>query len=161
MKQAINIPIKSSKLNGIYKPYAGVKPHITLVYPFEYSDQKKLKEHIKKSISKIKPFKISFEDLKKSKREYYLYLLVKKGKPIIVNLQRKLNSGLLDFPKKINVFEWPPHITLRIFKNKKEINDYIQKIKDKRIKFEFNVNKIQLVGLKGNKIIKRIKFNLK
>jgi len=71
MKQVINILLKLDKkiekIRRKYDPYSNkFKPHITLVYPFEFQDQEALISHIKNSIKGIKPFKISLEKIGES-----------------------------------------------------------------------------------------------
>ena len=164
MKQAIAILLKKDKqiekIRKNYIPnYKKFKPHITLVYPFEIKNKKQLNEHIQKSV-KIKQFKLSLEKLKKSAKEYYLYLLVKKGKKKIVKLYKKLNSGILKGFKNKDMPKFIPHITIGIFKTKKEIDKAIKEIKD--VKFETKIEHINLLNLDKNNKIKSIKkFRLK
>jgi len=158
MKQAINIQLKI-KPPLIYKKR---KPHITLVYPFEIKNQENLEKHIKKSIENIKPFKITLKGLKKSKKEHYLSLAINQGKSQIMEIYRNLNSGILKGSKNPKIPRYVPHMTLRKFKSKKEIDKILKDPKSKNLEFSTKISSIQLITLKKGDIIKLIKnFNLK
>lgn len=159
-KQVINLMLKiNPKRYNIPKKY---KPHITLVYPFEDIDQKKLNEHIKKSIKNIHPFRIVLRGLQKSAKEYYLYLLVKNGKSKVMKLYRNLNSGLLKGFKNKDMPRYTPHITLGVFKTKKELDLALKQEKARRKEYIVKINSIQLSTLNKNNSIKSIKnFKLK
>jgi len=167
MKQVINIILKKNKeiekVRMKYdKNYKKFKPHINLVYPFKNIDQKKLHEHIKKSIENIKSFKIILKGLKKSSKDYYLYLLVDKGKKEVIKLYKNLNKSLLKDFKNKDMPRYIPHLTLGVFKTKKEIDDAIRKIQKQNLKFETKINAICLLTLNKNLTIKSIKkFKLK
>ncbi len=158
MKQAIKIQLKI-KLPLIYKKR---KPHITLVYPFEIKNQKTLEKHIKKSIENIKPFKITLKGLKKSKKGHYLSLAIDQGKSQFMEIYRNLNSGILKNFKNPKILRYSPHVTLKKFKSKKEIDNTIKDLKSQNIKFSTKINSIQLLTLEKGDLIKSIKnFRLK
>ena len=81
---------KDEKVEQIRKKYVPnyekLKLHITLVYPFEFKDQDKLKKYILKSLKGFDPFEISLKGLQKSAKGYYLYLFVNVGKEIVVRM---------------------------------------------------------------------------
>ena len=155
MKQIINIilKIKHKSINLSKK----IKPHITLVYPFEDFNQQDLIKHIENSIEGIKPFQITLKGLKKSAKDYYLYLLVSKGKNKIIKLHKKLNSGILKYVKNKDMPRYIPHITLGVFKSKKEINSAMKNSLLKNQEYSTKVNSIQLLTLNKNNPIKSIK----
>jgi len=158
MMQAINIQLKI-KSPLIYKKR---KPHITLVYPFEVKNQKNLEKHIKKSIENIRPFKITLKGLKKSKKGYYLALTIDQGKSQIMKIYRNLNSGILRGFKNPKIQRYVPHMTLRKFKSKKEIDKILKDPKYQNLKFSTKISSIQLLTLKKDDIIESIKnFKLK
>jgi len=167
VKQAIVILLKPNKgvedIRRKYVPNFGrFKPHLTLVYTFEDISQKQLNEHIKNSIKNIKPFEITLEGLKKSAKEYYLYLLVKKGKGEIVQLYKTLNTGILKYFKNKDMPRYIPHISLGVFKTKKQIDRAIKEIEKEDLKINYFINEIQLLTLKKDYSIKNIKrFKLK
>ena len=160
-KQAIVIHLNPPE--RIMKNYKNKpKTHITLVYPFKVSNQKKLEEHIKKSINQTLQFILMMKGLQKSTKEYYLYLLVKKGKEEIMDLYKKLNSGILSNFKNLDMPKYIPHVTLNVFKSKKEIDEAYNNPDLKNIKFMQRINKIDLITLKEDSSLGKIKsFKLK
>lgn len=167
MKQVLVILIKKSReveeiRKSYLKDYKKFKPHITLVYPFKIKDQRSLNEHIENSLQKLKPFELTLEGLKKSAKEYYLYLLVKEGKKELMHLYKNLNSGILKNFKNKDMPVYIPHITLGIFDSKDEINNAIKKIERLKLRSEMKVTKIELLTLNSDNSIKKIEeFKLK
>ena len=167
MKQAVNILIKENKrIRDIRKKYLleykKYKFHITLVYPFEIKNQEQLIEHINKSAKRIKPFNLILSGLKKSAREYYLYLLIKEGKKEIMVLYKNLNRGVLKGFQNKNLPRYIPHVTLGGFRSKKEIDKVINSLKNQKISLSARINSIQLLTLNKDMSIKSIKnFKLK
>ena len=138
------------------------KPHMTLVYPFEVPDQNLLKKHLLKSIKNISSFEIKFKGLKKSLKDYYLYLLVQTGRSKIMKLYKKLNSGILKDFKNPDMPKYIPHVSLGIFKSKKDIEGAMRNPKFRNQEFITKITSIQLLTLKKDDSIKSIKeFNLK
>ncbi|MBS3074906.1 2'-5' RNA ligase family protein [Candidatus Pacearchaeota archaeon] len=165
-KRALVVFIDNRKIRTILKKYhpdyKKYKPHITLVYTFSVNDEKSLETHIKNSIEITKKFNILLKGLKKSKHEYYLYLLINKNKKKIMDLYRKLNLGILEGLKNPKLPVYIPHISLGIFKNKKQIDSVIKELKKQPIQIKFKVNKISLLTLNNDDSIKKIKnFYLK
>lgn len=163
MKQAIIIEVKNREVDKIRKKYNSsykkVKSHITIIYPFENFNQKELYEHIRDSLKNNKKFSITLENLKKSKKEYYLYLLIKEEQKII-KLHKKLNSKILS--KNKDMKKYIPHLTLGVFKNKKDIDNALKKLKKDKIKIKLKINSIQLITLTKHEKIKSTKnFMLK
>lgn len=162
MNQAIVILLKKDKkIEQIRKKYVlnypKFKPHITLVYPFEVKDQDKLYGHIKRSVKGIKPFDLSLCGLKKSVKDYYLYFLVDKGKNKTIKLYKKLNSGILKNFKNKDMPRYIPHLSLGIFKTKKEIDNAVIKIKKENVCFETTVSSIQLLTIDKTHSLKSVK----
>ncbi len=167
MEQTIIILLKKNKkieeVRRRYNPDSHkLKPHISLVYPFKDINQEKLYEHIQNSIKSIKPFKINLKGLKKSAKEYYLYLLVDKGTSNILRLYKSLNKDLLKDFKNKDMPRYIPHLSLGIFRNKKDIDRVINKLKKEKLKAEYIINEIYLLNLNKDLRIKSIKkFKLK
>lgn len=161
LKQAIVIFIgKNKKIEDVrknYDPfYKKFKAHITLAFPFENINQKQLKEHIKNALSGIKPFKLTLQGIKKSPKEYYLYLLVKEGKKEIFKIHKRLYSKLLTKYLRKDI-PYTPHITLGIFKTKKEIDKAVKKLQKKKLKFQTKINLIYLLNLEKDLSLKSFK----
>jgi 2'-5' RNA ligase len=160
MKQAIVILIKNRKIESIRKKYEPsskfTKPHITIAFPFENVNQLELNKSINNSISRIKKFNLSLEGIRKSPREYYLYLLVKQGKKEILKIHKRLYYKLLKKWLRKDIL-YIPHITLGIFKTRKQIDNVVKELKKQRLKFKIKVNKIELITLDKNSSIKNKK----
>lgn len=157
MKQAIVILIKNKKIDNIrkkYEPYSKfIKPHITIAFPFENINQSELKKHINNSILGVKPFKLILNGIKKSPKEYYLYLLVQQGKKQILKIHKKLYSKLLTKWLRKEI-PYIPHATLGIFKTKKDMEEAIKDIKIYKLNINLKIDKVELISLNRNLSIK-------
>ena len=152
MKQVLTIFLdKDEKIDNIRKKYVPnyekFEPHITLVYPFEFENQDKLKEHISESLKDFEPFEISLKGLQKSAKGYYLYLLVNKEKEKIVSLHKKLNGGILDKFRNPDMPEYIAHLSIGVFESEEQREKAIGEISKKKIKFETKINSIQLLTI--------------
>ena len=152
MKQVLTIILeKDEKIEQVRKKYVpnyeNFKPHITLVYPFEFEDQDKLKEHISESLKDFEPFEISLEGLQKSAKGYYLYLLVNKGKEKIVNLHEKLNGGILNNFRNPDMPKYIAHLSIGVFENEEQRKKAIDEISKMNIIFEMKIKSIQLLTI--------------
>ena len=159
-------PERDRKIEEIRKRYGAdikkFRPHISLVYPFEVKDQERLFAHIKHSIKDIKSFKIILKKLEKSKREHYLYLSPIKGKNNLLNLHKKLNSGILNKFKNKDMPKYIPHLSLSNFESKKEIDNAIKELSKEKPIYKTKISAIQLLTLNKDFSIKLIKkFRLK
>ena len=162
MKQDLIISINKNKTvekirKEYFRDYKKFKPHITLVYNFEIDNQKQLNKYIIDSIKNIKPFELTLQGLKKSAKEYYLYLLVKKGRKQVKQLYKNLNSDILKNFKNKDMPVYIPHITLGVFNSKREIDNAVKDIQLINPKLEMKVSSIQLLTLNRDDLIKSIK----
>lgn len=159
MKQVLTIFLKKyEKIEQIrqkYVPnYEKFEPHITLVYPFEFENQDKLKEHISKALKNFKPFDISLKGLQKSVKEYYLYLLLNKGKEKIISLHEKLSSGILNNFRNTDMPKYIAHLSIGIFESEKQREKAIEEISKMNINFEIKIDSIQLLTIDENHSLK-------
>ena len=159
MKQTLAIFLnKDKKIEQIRKKYVPnyekFEPHITLVYPFEFKNQDKLKEHILESIKDFEPFEISLKGLQKSAKGYYLYILVDKGKEKVVSLHEKLNGGILNNFRNPNMPKYIAHLSIGVFESEREREKAIKEISKINIGFETKINSIQLLTLDENHSLK-------
>lgn len=170
MKQVINFilpeDIQTEEINKIRKKYDPgfdkIKPHLTLVYPFNSTNSDSVREHIKKVLKNFKSFEISFKGFEKSKQGNYLYLLVKKGRNKIFNLYKTLHTGVLKGCKNSDMPEYIPHITLGVFNTQEKLNRVINYLEDNfKKEFNFLVDRISLLTLDSDKITKKEEFKLK
>jgi hypothetical protein len=165
MQQAIVLLIKKSEgINKIRKRYdpfwKKYRCHLTLVYRFRKKKASIIDKHIKDSIKLIKPFQITFRGYGKSVNEHYLYFLIKRGRDNIIKLHKKLNFGILKHVKNKKMPKYLPHISLGVFKTKKQIDQALKQLP--KIQVNEKVDRIQLLTLDKNRNIKSIKtFKLK
>ncbi|GLC82684.1 2'-5' RNA ligase family protein [Lacrimispora brassicae] len=97
-----------------YDPLSAlVKPHITLVFPFQSNISNDiLNQHICSQLMNMKPFEITLHGVSKHPDELgnYLFLNVIKGKDPIRQIHEKLYSQIL---KEYNKgYPYSPHLTL-------------------------------------------------
>ena len=159
MKQTLAIFLnKDKKIEQIRKKYVPnhekFEPHITLVYPFEFKNQDKLRKHITESIKDFEPFEISLKGLQKSAKGYYLYLLVDKGKEKIISLHEKLNSGILDTFRNPEMPKYIAHLSIGVFESEEEREKAIKEISKINIGFETKIKSIQLLTIDENHSLK-------
>jgi len=97
-----------------------VRPHITLVFPFE-SDigERELRCHLSMALSGMKRFPMTLQGVQKmdSSSGYYLYVEVKAGSEEIQCMHRALYGGLLQsfMPEWLQNMAFMPHMTIGQF----------------------------------------------
>jgi 2'-5' RNA ligase len=146
-KAVVIYPGNISEINKIQKKYDGrlMKPHVTLVYPFYGVDEVELRNHIERVIKGVKPFQLELKGIGKSKKEFYLYLLCKKGKNEIMKIYRGLHKSLLKEFKNEDMPKYTPHVTLGKFENLEEINKVVDKLESEKLRFVSKINAIYLL----------------
>ena len=164
MKQVINILISNPRIDILRKKYDKVfkkiKTHVTLVYPFEVKDQAKLQEHIEYCLSGIEPFEITFEKFRKSGN--YLVLDVGRNQDKLLDLYKKLNSGILSGFENKDISIYLPHITMGLFDSNEELMKALGEMRQRGSNFRITVDKISLLTLNDDETAKEIKnFELK
>lgn len=115
-----------------YDPlYKHVKPHITLVFPFDSTiETNQMKEHLLKSLKNIEPFFIKLQGITPVKSYgNYLYLNIKEGKEKIHKIHKRLYTGILEdyIPEWLIKENYNPHLTVG---NINEEEKYIKAIED-------------------------------
>ena len=117
-----------------YDPLANkVRPHITLVFPFESSISKgDLQDNLLKSLAGVKCFSLTLEEIVKIDNKFglYLFLGVRKGTRKIKELYTKLNSGILKIYNSnwLNEEEFRPHMTIGNFDDRVALNDAYEEV---------------------------------
>jgi 2'-5' RNA ligase len=164
MKQVINIIINNPRIEILRKKYdPGInkyKTHLTLVYPFEVKDQAKLAEHIEYCLAGVEPFEIIFEKFRKSSN--YLVLDAGKNQEKLLNLYKKLNSGILAGFENKELSIYLPHITIGVFDSHEELMKVISELRSRGSNFRVMVDKISLLTLNEDGSAKEIRnFALK
>lgn len=105
-------------INNIRKKYdpfeSHVRPHITLVFPFDSNISfSELRRHLEDVLSSIKPFRIVLKNIVPVKSfGNYLYLNIESGKNEIIEIHRKLYTGVLEecIPHWLNSGGYHPHM---------------------------------------------------
>ena len=118
-----------------YDPLArNVRPHITLVFPFDSNiEANQLKEHISSVLSEVTPFEIVLNGITPTNDfGRYLFLNIKKGSNKIIELHKSLYTGALYdyYPEWLNQKDFVPHMTVGNFENEKEFKLAINRTKD-------------------------------
>jgi len=159
MKQTINILLKSKRLDILRtkydSPYKKVKTHITLVYPFEVENQEKLVEHIEYSICGISQFKITLQKARRSGK--HLVLDGADSKNLLIDLYKKLNSGILAGFENKELSIYLPHVTLGVFESNEEMNEALAKLREQNLSYLIEVDAINLLTLNSDDSVKEIK----
>jgi len=105
------------EIRGKYDPLKShVRPHITLVFPFISNiESSELKNHLKNVLSSIKSFRIVLKDITPVKSfGNYLFLNIEKEKDEIIELHRRLYTGILEayLPEWLKLGGYHPHMTV-------------------------------------------------
>lgn len=132
-----------------YDPSAKhVRPHITLVFPFESSIKSSdLEKHIIDAVDGIKPFNLSIKGITGTRCfGNYLFLNVEDGSDKTIELHEKLYTGILHqfFPARFKEVDFIPHITVGNIKNEYEFEKALEETKDIKDVFETVVKEISV-----------------
>lgn len=143
------------KVRERYDPLANhVKPHITLVFPFDSDIENiELKEHISAVISKITPFEVILKGITPTNAfGRYLFLNVQKGAGEISELHKSLYSGILQkyYPEWLKDKTFLPHMTLGNFDNDDDFAVAINETRNIIDFFKATVNAISVEIIDGN-----------
>ena len=140
-----------------YDPLASlVRPHITLVFPFESSmSNGELAEILEDRLQSIKPFVLELCGISKQKDAFgnYLFLNVVKGGEELRRIHRTLYDN--EFKELDKGYSYIPHMTLGKLPSPQELNEAYDDIKDERCQFRTMVNKIsvEMIGDREESII--------
>jgi 2'-5' RNA ligase len=158
MKQVINIIIDNPRIENLRRKYdvnyKKFKTHLTLVYPFEVKDQEKLKEHILFCLARLEPFEIVFQKVRKSKN--FLVLDVTTNRQKLLDLYKKLNSGILAGFENKEISIYLPHLTLGVFDSNEALMEVINELRSIGSNYRILVDKINLATLNEDNSIKDI-----
>lgn len=133
-----------NKIREKYDPlYCCIKPHITLVFPFE-SDitTEELKDHMVKCVKGIKPFNILLKGFT-STMDNYLFLNIKKGNDEIIEIHDKLYTGILEkyLYRKLTYL---PHITVGQLDNQESLDKVLNELINLNDEFKMIVKEISV-----------------
>lgn len=119
-----------------------VRPHITLVFPFESEmTTEELEEKLTSSLKNVGPFELVLHGFSKSSGGY-LFLDIEKGKHVIEAIHDDLysnhfNEFYLDIP-------YIPHMTVGKLDSQQELNAAYKSVKDIDVSFQAIVNKVSV-----------------
>ncbi|WP_029700643.1 2'-5' RNA ligase family protein [Lacrimispora indolis] len=133
-----------------------VKPHITLVFPFQSGiSNDELNSHLDSQLINIKPFEITLQGVSRHPGESgnYLFLNVVKGTESIRLIHDKLYSGALK--EFFNGDPYCPHLTLGNTASIKELeNAYLDASAcSETFKATVNIISTEMIGRSGESII--------
>ena len=138
------------QIRSKYDPLAQyVRPHITLVFPFE-SDLTvdELRNHLTRVSSDFEPFELSMEKVVKIDNQLgkYLFLLIDKGIDHVKKISAGLYTGVLEPHKPVwlNEASYLPHMTLGCFKSKEDLELAFDDVIMQDMRFETMVDKISV-----------------
>lgn len=145
------------KIRKKYDPlYNLVRPHITIVFPFQNElTNTELKLYLNEVLKNVFSFEIEMQGFSKQTDIHgnYLFLNVTKGIEKINNINNLLYK---DKSKKFGiVHHYVPHMTVGRLASKELLFSAFEEIKKHNIKFKTIVNKIsvELIGEKQESII--------
>lgn len=139
-----------------YDPlYTKVKPHITLVFPFNSEiSTEDLQEHIRSKVGAMSAFSLKLSGVSDG-GQGYLFLNVIQGKTELIEIHKKLYEGLLKpyYPPFLQ--QYNPHITIGIMEHREQAAEAITQLKDMKEVFEDTVKEIsvEIIGKEENSII--------
>lgn len=132
-----------------YDPLANhVRPHITLVFPFD-SDiaTDDLREHISSVVSGIAPFELVLNGITAvNSFGKYLFLNIAKGENEIIELHKRLYTGILEnhFPEWLKGNAFLPHMTIGNFDNDSDFEKAVNETKNIVDSFKTIVNEVSV-----------------
>lgn len=140
-----------------YDPLSAlVRPHITLVFPFQSNmSNNRLDKHIKDKLMNIKSFELILHGVSKRPDELgnYLFLDIIKGKEHIHEIHERLYSDQLEEYKK--GCPYVPHLTLGNLDSIDKLNRaYLDvSICDETFKAVINTISVEIIGPQGESLI--------
>lgn len=140
-----------------YDPLADlVRPHITLVFPFESRmSNEELAEILKNRLKNVKPFKIKLQGISRQEDTFgnYLFLNVLQGQEEICAIHRMLYDN--EFKKYDLGLHYVPHMTIGKLHDIEMLNEAYDEVKSNDESFSTIVNKIsvEMIGDNGESII--------
>lgn len=132
-----------------YDPLAShVRPHITLIFPFKSNiESNQLKRHLEEVLPSINPFPLTLKGITPVKSfGNYLFLNIENGKNEIIEIHRKLYTGILEqyFPQWLKMGSYNPHMTVGKIESEEKYRLAIEETKEVIDVFETIVSKISV-----------------
>ena len=130
-----------------YDPYFRlIKPHITLVFPFEDMGKEKINGHLLRTINQFEKFDLRLRGLTKS-FDNWIFLTAEDGNDNIIEFHDKLYTGILKSELREDI-KFIPHIGLGLFENDKKYKMANNEAKNLKLDYKCRVNSVHLIHLK-------------
>lgn len=141
-----------------YDPlYKFIRPHITLVFPFESEYlQDEIDVHIRSKLKGIKPFEVIMSEITGTVNND-LFLNVKKGNDEIIRIHDLLYTDILE-PFRDRRYTYTPHITVGRFADKEDLTNVLLEYEGLDHSFDTIINEItvEIIDEHENSIIETI-----
>jgi 2'-5' RNA ligase len=141
------------KIRDKYDPLCNyVRPHITLVFPFESDiSSSDLASHIKTALVNCKPFNLTMQGFAASVEPWsnYLFLNVTHGLENLFQLSKKLYTGILEkFKSDIYAKSYCPHLTVGNLNKQEDYEAILKDLEKEKSKFVACVNcvSVEIIG---------------
>lgn len=137
------------KIREKYDPLAQhVRPHITLVFPFESSiSTEDLRQHLSDTLLNVQPFSIKLQGVEPVRSfGNYLFLHISEGKEEIIQIHKKLYTGILAefMPVWLKGNNYLPHMTVGNIVEEDEFLKAAEEVKKIKDIFHTTVNRISV-----------------
>lgn len=137
------------KVRGKYDPLSKhVRPHITLVFPFDSEiETAELEDHIKSALSEITSFEIILNGITPTNNfRKYLFLGIQKGSNEIIELHKRLYTGILEshYPVWLKGKTFLPHMTVGNFEDEEKFEFAIKETRNITDSFKTIVTEISV-----------------
>lgn len=145
------------RIRSKYDPLAElVRPHVTLVFPFESDiSNEKLEEILESRLQEMNCFELILGNISKQEDLFgnYLFLNVLKGAEELARINRFLYDN--EFKEYDLGLPYVPHMTIGKLSSVKEMDEAYEEIKDIQDKFSTVVKKIsvEMIGENEESII--------
>lgn len=154
MKRAIVLFPKFENIDAIqavrerFDPLASfIAPHITLVFPFESElSTDELREHLVRALNGVKTFEILLNGITGDYRDGYLFLNVKRGNDVIIDLHDRLYSGALE-PFLFRKVTYCPHMTVGRIEAQAEFDQALETLGDFTTRFEAQIDRVYVENI--------------
>jgi len=143
-----------------YDPLAScVRPHITLVFPFDSNiETVELRDHLLCVLADVDSFEIILKGITPTNNfEKYLFLNIQKGRDEIIELHKRLYTGVLQnyYPEWLKGKDFLPHMTVGSFDSEDKYEAAINETRNIDDTFKTTVNgiSVEIIDENENSII--------
>ena len=142
------------EIRNRYDPLAKlIRPHITLVFPFESEiTNDELDAELTRCVEHIAPFELELRGFSKT-NDHYLFMNIDKGKDMVKSIHNNLYSNY--FNKYDSGLSYIPHMTVGKLNSVQELDEayeYVSKI-DSRFKTIVSKISVEMIGEHEESII--------